>query len=97
MADNGLSDDARIIAAAYADRVTELFKVFAEAVATGEPDREAVVRFKRRFDVGTARARSGVGGGEGGGRTLDASFVDRQRQDHAELRQAAGRSRPPRR
>jgi len=45
MADN--ADDARIIAAAYADRVTELFKVFAEAVATGEPDREAVIRFKR--------------------------------------------------
>jgi hypothetical protein len=47
MADNGLSDDARIIADAYAVRVTDLFKVFAEAVATGEPDREAVVRFKR--------------------------------------------------
>jgi hypothetical protein len=47
MADNGLSDDARIIAAAYADRVTDLFKVLAEAVATGEPDREAIVRFKR--------------------------------------------------
>jgi hypothetical protein len=47
MADNGLSDDARIIAAAYADRIMDLFKVFAEAVATGEPDREAVVRFKR--------------------------------------------------
>jgi hypothetical protein len=47
MADDGVSEDARIIAAAYADRVTELFKVFSEAVATGEPDREAVVRFKR--------------------------------------------------
>jgi len=42
-----LPDDARIISAAYADRVTHLFRVFAEAVATGEPDREAVVRFKR--------------------------------------------------
>jgi hypothetical protein len=47
MADDGLSEDARIIAAAYAGRITDLFKVFAEAVATGEPDREAVVRFKR--------------------------------------------------
>jgi hypothetical protein len=47
MADNDLSDDARIIADAYAIRITDLFKVFAEAVATGEPDREAVVRFKR--------------------------------------------------
>ena len=47
MADDGVSEDARIIAAAYAERVTDLFKVFAESVATGEPDREAVVRFKR--------------------------------------------------
>jgi hypothetical protein len=43
---DGVPDD-QIIAAAYAERVTELFKVFAEAVATGEPDRDAVVRFKR--------------------------------------------------
>ncbi|MFI4949118.1 MAG: hypothetical protein ACHQC9_10015 [Alphaproteobacteria bacterium] len=46
MAD-GSTIDAQIIAAAYADRVVDLFKVFAEAVATGEPDREAVIRFKR--------------------------------------------------
>jgi hypothetical protein len=44
---DGSPNDAQIITAAYAVRVTELFKVFAEAVATGEPDREAVVRFKR--------------------------------------------------
>ena len=44
---DGLPKDAEIIAAAYAVRVSDLFRVFAEAVATGEPDREAVVRFKR--------------------------------------------------
>ena len=44
---DGSLNDVQIIAAAYADRVTDLFKVLAEAVATGEPDREAVVRFKR--------------------------------------------------
>jgi hypothetical protein len=44
---DGLPNDAEIIAAAYAVRVTDLFRVFAEAVATGELDREAVVRFKR--------------------------------------------------
>jgi hypothetical protein len=43
----GARDDAQIIAAAYAARVTDPFRVFAEAVATGEPDRDAVVRFKR--------------------------------------------------
>jgi hypothetical protein len=55
MADGPLTD-AEIIAAAYADRVTELFKVFAEAVATGEPDREAIVRFKRGL-AGAHRVR----------------------------------------
>jgi hypothetical protein len=44
---DALSDDAQIIARAYEDRVADLFKVFVEAVATGEPDREAVIRFKR--------------------------------------------------
>jgi hypothetical protein len=41
------AEDARIIAAAYEERVKDLFKTFAEAVAVGEPDREAVVRFRR--------------------------------------------------
>lgn len=44
---DGLSDDAVIIDAAYQDRVRELFKAFAEAVFTGQPEREAVVRFQR--------------------------------------------------
>jgi hypothetical protein len=43
----GLPDDAEIIAGAYADRVRELFKAFAEAVYTGQPEREAVIRFRR--------------------------------------------------
>jgi hypothetical protein len=47
MAENGLPNDAEIIAGAYAERVRDLFKVFAESVATGEPEREAVVRFRR--------------------------------------------------
>jgi len=51
---DGSPDDAAIISGAYATRVTELFRVFAEAVATGEPDREAVVRFKRGL-VGARR------------------------------------------
>jgi hypothetical protein len=41
------TDDAVIVARAYATRIAELFKVFAEGVATGEPAREGVVRFKR--------------------------------------------------
>ena len=47
MSDNSLPSDTEIIASAYAERIKDLFKVFAEAVATGEPDREAVIRFKR--------------------------------------------------
>lgn len=47
MAENGLPSDAEIIADAYAERVRDLFKVFAEAVYTGEPERETAVRFRR--------------------------------------------------
>ncbi len=43
------SGEERIIVLAYEDRLKELFRVFAEAVATGEPDREAVQRFKRNL------------------------------------------------
>jgi hypothetical protein len=45
--DSGLPNDTEIIAGAYAERVRELFKLFAEAVYTGEPERDAVVRFRR--------------------------------------------------
>jgi hypothetical protein len=44
---DGASNDAQIIARAYEDRVKDLFKTFAEAVFTGEPERDAVVRFRR--------------------------------------------------
>ncbi|HVC50888.1 MAG TPA: hypothetical protein VND87_02585 [Stellaceae bacterium] len=47
MPEDGLPDDAQIIAAAFEDRVRELFKTFAEVVYTGEPEREAVARFRR--------------------------------------------------
>lgn len=47
MPEEALTEDERIIAAAYEYRLRDLFKVFAEAVATGEPDRDAVVRFRR--------------------------------------------------
>jgi hypothetical protein len=47
MAENELPDDAAIIAGAYSQRVHELFKIFAEAVYMGEPEREAMVRFRR--------------------------------------------------
>ncbi len=40
-------DDIQVITVAYEERVRELFRVFAEAVYTGEPDRDAVVRFRR--------------------------------------------------
>jgi hypothetical protein len=44
---DGLPSDAEIIAGAYAERVRDLFKVLAESVATGEPERDAIVRFRR--------------------------------------------------
>ena len=53
MTSDGLPNDAEIVAGAYAERVRELFKVFAESVYTGEPERDAIVRFRR----GLASAR----------------------------------------
>jgi hypothetical protein len=41
--------DAEIIAAAYAERVRDLFRIFSESVYTGEPERDAGVRFRRGF------------------------------------------------
>ncbi|MGE5268339.1 MAG: hypothetical protein ACM3JG_01560 [Thiohalocapsa sp.] len=39
--------DADIILAAYADRLVEAFKVFAENLSTGQPEAACVIRFKR--------------------------------------------------
>jgi hypothetical protein len=50
MPETGLPTDAEIIAGAYAERVRDLFKIFAEAVYTGEPERDATVRFRRGLD-----------------------------------------------
>ncbi|HVH78119.1 MAG TPA: hypothetical protein VM782_01915 [Stellaceae bacterium] len=47
MAADGALDDAEIVAAAYAERVRDLFKVFAEAVYMGESERDAAARFRR--------------------------------------------------
>jgi len=44
---NDLPSDAEIIAGAYAERLRDLFRVLAESVATGEPERDAIVRFRR--------------------------------------------------
>ncbi|MGH7094563.1 MAG: hypothetical protein ACREFB_13650 [Stellaceae bacterium] len=45
------ADDSRteqqIIAAAFEDRIREVFRIFAEAVYTGEPERDATARFRR--------------------------------------------------
>jgi hypothetical protein len=53
MAADGLPDEAAIIAAAYAERLRDLFKILAEAIYTGEAERDALVRFRR----GLASAR----------------------------------------
>ena len=50
---DGLPDEAAIVAAAYAERLRDLFKILAEAIYTGEPERDALVRFRR----GLASAR----------------------------------------
>ena len=47
MPDNALPSDIEIIAGAYAERIRDLFRIMAEAVYTGEPERDALVRFRR--------------------------------------------------
>jgi hypothetical protein len=49
-------DDAAIILAAFEARVLDLFKVFAESLYTGEPEREAAARFRRGL-VSAKKAR----------------------------------------
>ena len=44
---DGLPDETAIIGAAYAARLQDLFKILAEAIYTGEPERDAVIRFRR--------------------------------------------------
>ena len=39
--------EERLVFAAYDDRVKELFKVFAEGLAQGEPERPSQERFRR--------------------------------------------------
>ena len=48
-ADEQNDNDLRVVEAAFAERVKDLFKTFSEAVYTGEPERDAVVRFRRGF------------------------------------------------
>jgi len=44
---DGVPDEAAIVAAAFAERLRDLFKILAEAIYTGEPERDAVLRFRR--------------------------------------------------
>jgi len=57
MADTPAHDETQIIEAAFEDRVRDIFKVFAEAIYTGEPERDAATRFRRGL-VSARRARA---------------------------------------
>jgi hypothetical protein len=56
MSETSQSDDAAIIQAAYADRVTEAFKVFAENLGMGQAPKASQERFQRAIEL-TRRAR----------------------------------------
>jgi hypothetical protein len=47
MPDNIAYDDAAIIQTAYAERVSDAFKIFAENLATGQSEQACTVRFQR--------------------------------------------------
>jgi hypothetical protein len=57
MADTRARDETQIIEAAFEDRVRDIFKVFAEAVYTGESERDAATRFRRGL-VSARRTRA---------------------------------------
>lgn len=57
MDDTQTRDEIRIIEAAFEDRIRDIFKLFAEAIYTGEPERDAVTRFRRGL-VSARRART---------------------------------------
>ena len=47
MANSDNLHEERLVLAGYDDRVKELFKVFAEGIAQGEPERASQDRFRR--------------------------------------------------
>lgn len=51
------ADDTRIIETAFEDRVRDLFKIFSEAIYTGEPEAAAAARFRRGL-ISARRARA---------------------------------------
>jgi hypothetical protein len=57
MADPPERGEAQIIEAGFEGRVRDLFKLFAEAIYTGEPERDAATRFRRGL-VSARRARA---------------------------------------
>ncbi len=57
MADTPAGDETQIIEAAFEDRVRDIFKVFAEAIHTGESERDSATRFRRGL-ISARRARA---------------------------------------
>jgi hypothetical protein len=57
MADTVGRDEAQIIEGAFEQRVHDIFKIFAEAIYTGEPERDAATRFRRGL-ISARRARA---------------------------------------
>ena len=51
MPENSALNDAAIIQAAYAERVSEAFKVFAENLATGQSEQACAMRFQRALEL----------------------------------------------
>jgi len=51
MPENSALDDAAIIHAAYAERVSDAFKIFAENLATGQGEQACTMRFRRALEL----------------------------------------------
>jgi hypothetical protein len=85
MPDDSPRNDAEIIRAAYAERVCEAFKIFAESLATGESEQASTMRFRRAMDL-VRKTRDLALQAAGAGVVVEAGL--------AEARLAAGDAAP---
>ena len=80
MADESVQDDAEIIHSAYAERVRETFKIFADNLGVGENEKLCRDRFVRSLDM-VRRARDLALQAASG--RLAAEWAEKERADQA--------------
>ena len=102
-----LQDDVAIIQAAYAERVADAFKIFAENLGTGQSEASCTLRFRRTLEMVrktrdlALKVASGAAGAEpaAGATAADQPAEELSAEDKALIEQAlsgtTGHSPPP--